>query len=82
MVPDYVINKLQRQQNKCLYLINGKEPSKQSYKSLGILQIRELIKLENCKFGFKLMHNMLPTRITELSLSDQHGKTFKKSHQY
>ena len=37
MIPDGVVNKLQKFQNKCISLINGKIATPDNYKSLGIL---------------------------------------------
>ena len=77
-----LLNKLQKAQNKCMNLITGRWVSQNCYKKLGILRIRELLELENCKFSFKLLHHELPIRIEELSNYDQFGRTLQKNHKY
>ena len=63
-------------------IITGKWVSPNNYKKLSILRIKELLELENCKFGYKLLHRELPIRIEELSNHDQLGKTLQKKHKY
>ena len=75
------ISRLQKIQNKCVMLIN-KDTTNKSFKSLGILKIKELIELENCKFGFRLKNNDLPKRILDLTTTDQYGQNLKKKHRY
>ena len=82
MLSQSVINKLQKLQNKSLQLINGKKATLNNYKLLGILRVQELLELENCKFVYKLLTSSLPPRITEISYSDQTGKTLVKEHKY
>ena len=77
-----LLNKLQKAQNKCINIITGKRVSQHWYKKLSILRIRELLELDNCKFGYKLLHHELPIRIEKLSNNDQFGKTLKKTHKY
>ena len=72
------IGKLQREQTKCLNLVNSQLP----FKSLKILSICDLIKLENVKFGYKLVNGMLPTKIELCTQTDAKGKSLKKVHTY
>ena len=62
-------------------LIN-KDTSNKNYKNLGILKVKDLIELENCKFGYRLQKNDLPERILDLTKSDQYGKNLEKKHRY
>ena len=82
MIPDGVLNKLQKLQNKCISLINGKIATPDNYKSLGILRVKELIALKNYKFGYRLLHKTLPSRIIDLANSDQKGESLLKQHNY
>ena len=52
------------------------------FASLQILHINDLIKLENCKFGYKLIKNTLPEHIIALSQSDQFGEDLRKPYRY
>ena len=54
-------NMIQKLQNKCILLINGKSATPDNDKSLCILRIKELATLENYKFGYKLLHKTLPS---------------------
>ena len=73
--------RLQKIQNKCVTLIN-KSATTRSFKDMRILRIKDLITLENCKFGYRLYHGDLPTRIINLTNTDQHGKRLNKQHNY
>ena len=73
------INKLQKLQTQCLELI---QKEKDPNKALGILTIDSMIKLENLKFGYKLLHQMLPPKINEACLVDNNKQSLNKTHQY
>ena len=75
------LSKLQKIQSKCIKLIIL-DANNKSYQVLKILKIKDLIKIENCKFGYKLKHHKLPPRVEELSKTDQHGNSLKKRHKY
>ena len=77
-VSDSTIQKLQKLQDRCVALIGGNE-SKERTK---ILTVRNLIKLENAKFGHKLRHKNLPRKIMECALTDQLGCRLDKTHKY
>ena len=82
MIPPGTLSKLQKVQNKCIELINGQTATLENFELLGILQLSDLIKLENCKFGFKLINGSLPEKITSLIVSDHTGKNLSKLHRY
>ena len=82
MISATTITQLQKLQNKCVNLITGQGATMNKFASLKILKIHDLIQLENCKFGYKLLHNQLPEHIIELSQSDQSGKNLQKTHKY
>ena len=76
------LNKLQKLQTKCLELVQGNKANNNLNKTLGILSIEDMIKLENMKFGYKLIHWMLPQKIDETCLRDSRHESLTKSHQY
>ena len=82
MISTSKMNKLQSCQNKCMDLIKGKHADPKMYSLLGILKVKDLLKLENQKFGYKLYHELLPTRVIELCCSDQYGMNLEKCHKY
>ena len=76
------LNKLQKLQTKCLELVQGNKANKNLNKTLGILPIEDMIKLENMKFSYKLIHWMLPQKIAETCFRDSRHESLTKSHQY
>ena len=76
------IKKIQKLQTKCLQLIHNKQTKSTPNNSLGILTIEELIRLENMKFAYKLVHQMLPQKIVEICYEDSKHQSLIKSHQY
>ena len=71
--------KIQKLQNKCIRQICLKQNTAQS---LGILSIDKMIMLENMKFGYKLVHQMLPKRIAEICCEDSNNQSLNKTHKY
>ena len=47
-----------------------------------VLDLNNLIMLENYKFGFKLVNNLLPEKILECVKTDQRGIYLTKKHRY
>ena len=43
-------------------------------KELGILTIAKLIKIENCKFGYKLKNKLLPNKTQEICYLDSNNE--------
>ena len=78
LVSEAQIRKIENLQKKCIRLITTK-PKNNDH---GILYVKELIELENCKFGYKLNNNLLPDSIRTCCYTDQLGKTLMKTHQY
>ena len=60
---------------KCLDAINQKGAT-------GLLTLSELIDLECYKFGYKLVHKILPENLDKLCLTDAFGANLKKDHRY
>ena len=58
------------------------KPSPNLSKELGILTIESMIKLENMKFGYKLINQMLPKKISEICYLDSRQQLLVKSHHY
>ena len=76
------ISLLQKIQNKYIALIKKQHATTKLYKELRILRIKEMMELENCKFGFKLLQKDLPIHIMESANNDQFGNSLKKQHNY
>ena len=82
MIPPTSLNKIQKLQNKCLVTISNKSATPQTYKEFRILPMKNLLKLENAKIGYKLVNNMLPPRLHELCYTDAEGKNLTRPHKY
>ena len=76
------LNKLQKLQTECLQLIIPQNKTGNLNKELGILPIKDMIKLENCKFGYKLNNKLLPIKTHELFYLDNKSESLKKQHPY
>ena len=76
------VNKLQRIQTECLQLISPKNKNGNLNKELGILPIKDMIKLENYKFGYKLNNNLLPLKTRDLCYLDNESHSLRKTHPY
>ena len=76
------LNKLQKLQTKCLDLVQGNKMNTNLNRTLGILSIEDMIKLENMKFGYKLVHWMLPQKIVEICYKDSNQEPLTKTHPY
>ena len=76
------VNKLQRIQTECLQLIIPTNKNGNLNKELGILPIKDMIKLENYKFGYKLNNNLLPLKTRSLCYLDNESHSLRKTHPY
>ena len=75
-----LINREQTSKIERLLCKSGKLISK--YTNLKFLTLKQLIKLENYKFGYKLIHGLLPRKILKCALTDHSGKSLSKTHSY
>ena len=70
--------KLTNIQRKCIQYLDPKC----DYKKLKILKLSSIIELENCKFGYKLIHGILPIKIEESCKNDSNKQSLCKTHGY
>ena len=84
MVKKTDIDCLQKIQDNCMHtmLSINKKVMNVSYKELQILPLKKLIHLEQSKLCYKLCNDMLPSKLTEILLTDQHARSIIKDHQY
>ena len=74
MLDQTSLNKIQACMNKCFTLITHKDPTKSNLKSENFLTLKNLIKLENSKFGYKLYQHLLPTKLQSMVATDSKNK--------
>ena len=73
---------MQKAQNKSIRLIDTKSKLDYIYKKYNILNIHELISLENTKFGYKAINNLLPQKVKDLLHLDQFDGNLVKNNPY
>ena len=77
------LKKLQKIQNQCITYISGiKINNTRVNKDLGILTVKDMIDLANLKFGYKLLHNLLPRKVAECCRIDSRNKCLMPKHAY
>ena len=72
------INKLIKIQESCLEYIDPNS----GFKKNKVLKANSLIELENSKFGYKLIHGLLPRKIETACMFDQNNSNLQKNHNY
>ena len=73
---------MQKLQTECLHLIVPLNKTGNLNKELGILTIKDMIKLKNYKFGYKLNNKLLPMKTHELCSLDNKNESLRKQHPY
>ena len=73
------LTKLQR---VTMSLIDTTMETDEIVKKYKILELEKLVRLEQMKIGYKLCHNLLPTKVTDLISHDHMGKSITKEHRY
>ena len=74
--------RVQSVQNKCVEIISGNKNTELNFKSQKILNIKELIKMQEIKVGYRLINKMLPNKISQQMQSDSKRKSLIKTHTY
>ena len=74
MISKGLLTTLQKLQNTCLSYLK--------LKHCRIPDVTELIKLVNCKLGYRLTNKLLPIKIAEAFATDAHNKSLLKNHRY
>ena len=74
--------RVQSVQNKCVEIISGNKSTELNYENLKILKIKELIKMQEIKIGYRLINKILPNKISQQLQSDSKRKSLMKTHTY
>ena len=82
MIKKEHLNKLQKLQNRCISLISNKDASSEVYQSLKIMKVKDIIKLQNLKLGFKVQHSQLPENVLTVCITDSNRNSLIKHHPY
>ena len=76
------VNKVSLLLNDCVRIVASSRNASTSYTMLKILPLKELILLENYKFGCKVIHHLLPKKILEIVKTDKNNVNLTKTHSY
>ena len=62
--------------------MTNKNKALENKKELKVLDIPSMIELANLKFGYKVLHNLLPPVTNSLCMFDSKNKILSKQHNY
>ena len=69
------LNTLQKKQNHCIKIVNNNI-------NKSIIKVDDLIKIELCKLGFKIIHCLLPKNLNDCLNTNASGRSLTRKHQY
>ena len=76
------VDKLKKVQSEALKLIDPPLSVDAIRSKHGILKFEDMIVLEQCRLGYKLTHNLLPTKLVKNMTIDHKSQSTQKVHQY
>ena len=76
------IKKIQKIQDKCVEYIKHNQTKQDLRRPINILSIESMITLANYRFGYKLLHNLLPNKTSEICLHDSNNNTLLQKHHH
>ena len=82
MLQKHLVNKLEKAQCSAVMLINANSRVDEILRNCKILKFTDMVQLEQCKMGYKLCHNLLPSKLTQNMLLDHRSHSIVKEHRY
>ena len=82
MLSEQRLNQLQNLQNKAIKQISPNQDPVDGMKSLKILPVKKLIRLETLKLGYKVCNGMLPKPLEICITTDHNSQSTVKQHKY
>ena len=76
------IDKIKKVQSEALKLIDPPLGADAISSKHCILKFEDMIKLEQCRLGYKLTHNLLPIRLSKNMIIDHKSQSIQKMHRY
>ena len=76
------IDNIQKAQSTALKLIEPRLSVDEIMNKHGILKFEDMIQLEQCRLGYKLIHNQLPTKLASDMTVDHRSQSIQKTHRY
>ena len=82
MIRRKLMTDIARLQRKAIKLIDKTTTVDKAFHKHWILPFEQLIKLRQCKLGFKLCNNLLPTNLAKCMKEDHNMQSITKTHRY
>ena len=82
MLQSSMLKKLANVQNKAVKLIDPTVNTYEIFRKHKILKIDDMIKVEQCKLGYKLCHGLLPKALANNMVRDHNKYSISKHHKY
>ena len=76
------IDSIQKAQFTALKQIESRSSVYEIMTKYKILKFKDMIQLEQCRLGYKLMHNQLPTKLASDMTVDHRNQSIQKKHRY
>ena len=82
MLQSSMTHKLSRIQNTAVKLIDTKANVEETYRSHKILKFVDMVKIEQCKLGYKMCHGLLPKALSANMVRGHQNEPLGKGHKY
>ena len=82
MIQRKLMSDITRLQRKAIKLIDKTTTIDKAFGKHRILPFEQLVRLEQCKLGFKLCNNLLPINLAKCMKEDHNMQSITKTHQY
>ena len=82
MIQKKLMSDITRLQRKAVKLIDKTTTIDKTFGKHRILPFEQLVRLEQCKLGFKLCNNLLPSNLAKSMKEDHNMQSITKTHQY
>ena len=76
------LNRIQKILNKCVEFITHRQTTEEKLLPLNLLTLSLMIKLANYKFGYRLVHGLLPSKTYAICVHDSKDKLLLPRHHY
>ena len=76
------IKKVTKLQDKAIYLLDHLKDTKPIYLDYKIPNLEKLIRIEQQKFAYRLIKDLLPVNLAKLVRTDHKGSNLLKTHKY
>ena len=82
MINQSQLKRLQKFQDKAIYLLDHLKDTKSIYLDYKIPNLEKLIRIEQQKFAYRLIKDLLPVNLAKLVRTDHKGSNLLKTHKY